>query len=137
MASRKTSVRRSKKRTSRDLASALLGGAAGAAIGGAGTYLAISSFRDGKGRLFVLPPHHLPGLKVPRGGSCCANCVYVYHEGRQPHCWEPGFIAWNGGTKLPVKDARDYCTDWWERDPKVPLGVALEEDARTPVKRGR
>ena len=24
----------------------------------------------------VLPPNHKAGLKVPKGGSCCANCKW-------------------------------------------------------------
>ena len=122
MKSKKASVRRAKRRTSRDVASALLGGAVGAAAGA----LAVSTFRDGKGRVFILPPNHRPGMPVPRGGSQCANCMFVYYPEKggggstgtkNPHCWEPGFVAWNGGTKIPTKDARDYCSDWWEAAP--------------------
>ena len=29
----------------------------------------------GEGEM-VLPPSHRAGLRVPKGGSCCANCEY-------------------------------------------------------------
>lgn len=108
----KRPVRRSKPRAARrDLASLAVGAVAGGALVGAGAALA---HRDAKRRLFVLPPSHLPGLRVPRGGSSCANCRYLkLDQNDEPHCWEPHFVAWNGGTRLPVDDARDYRSDWW------------------------
>lgn len=102
-----------RKRSQRDLASLAVGGLVGVAGAAAGAYGASLTHRDSKGRLFVLPPYHEPGMRVPHGGTSCANCKYVYYDRDKPHCSEPGFILWNGGTRIPVDDARDYCSDWW------------------------
>ena len=115
------------KTARRDLASLAVGAVAGGALVGAGAALA---HRDVKGRFFVLPPHHVPGMHVPRGGSSCANCTYVRERDDGPHCVEPGFVLWNRGTRLPVDDARDYCSDWWE-----PTAEARARIERTPGRR--
>lgn len=36
---------------------------------------------------FPLPP---PGMRVPQGGSCCANCVFISENGR--NCLSPNYI---------------------------------------------
>ena len=102
-------MKRSKRKTSRDLTSFVAGTAVGGVAGAV-----ISNTYKSKDGLFILPPYHVPACRVPHGGSSCANCKYVYHdEDDKPHCKEPGFILWNGGTRIPVDDARDYCSDWW------------------------
>lgn len=59
-----------------------------------------------------LPRGHSPGLRVPRGGSCCANCQFG--DAARNECREPNFIAWNGGdARLPAR-ADEYCSDWWQ-----------------------
>lgn len=101
-------------RARRDLASLALGGLAGAALGaiGTSTYVGLRRSKEGP---FVLPAYHEPGMRVPRGGTSCANCRYVFYppDGK-PHCAEPHFVAWNKGTRIPVDDAREYCSDWWQ-----------------------
>ena len=68
----------------------------------------------GKGP-FVLPPHHVAGMVVPRGGSSCANCKFARMRDDGPHCDNIYWIEWNGGnSRLPVDDPRRYCSDWWE-----------------------
>lgn len=106
--------RPSRPRRQRDLGSFAVGGLVGAAAAAAGAFVAK---KDARGRTFVLPPYHEPGKEVPRGGASCANCkwVRVREDGSgEVHCAEPGFILWNGGTRVPVDDARDYVSDWWE-----------------------
>lgn len=63
---------------------------------------------------FVLPDDHVAGLRVPKGGSCCANCAFGSEdEDGDPACQNPDWIAWNGGDpKLPAP-ADEYCSDWW------------------------
>ena len=103
-----------KRRARRDLASLAVGAVVGGTLAAAGAAL---SHRDLKGRLFILPPYHEPGMKVPHGGTSCANCKWLDERRDGPHCVEPGFVLWNRGTKIPVADARDYCSDWWEPAP--------------------
>lgn len=101
-----------RRRPQRDLTSLLVGGAAGAV----GTSIVRGYHRTDAGR-FVLPAYHEPGMRVPHGGSSCANCKYfTWDQNSEPHCWEPHFAAWNGGTRLPVDDPNDYCSDWWQPD---------------------
>lgn len=56
------------------------------------------------------PLDHKPGMKVPKGGSMCANCEYF--DGKES-CKNEYFIKWNGTGKLPAP-ADQYCSDWWE-----------------------
>ena len=116
----------------RDPASLLLGGALGAAAGALGTSAYVGLKRSKHGD-FILPPHHDPGLRVPRGGSSCANCKYVYYPASSgarlgpPHCWEPSYVLWNKGTRIPVEDARDYCSDWWAPNAEAQADIARHE----------
>lgn len=122
--------RRPRPRSRRDPASLIAGGIAGAALGTLGTsaYVGLKRTKHGD---FILPPHHNPGMRVPRGGSSCANCTYVYHDASgKPHCWEPGFVLWNKGTRLPVDDARDYCSDWWEPNAEARANIARHQRSR-------
>ena len=57
------------------------------------------------------PPDHEPGLKVPKGGSMCANCEYHNPDGNI--CKNEYFIRWNGSDKIPAP-ADQYCSDWYE-----------------------
>jgi len=57
------------------------------------------------------PPNHRPGMKVPRGGSMCANCKYLGDDSAS--CTEPNFVEWNGSARLPAP-ADEYCSDWYE-----------------------
>lgn len=60
---------------------------------------------------FVLPKDHSPGLRVPKGGSCCANCEYLLPSGKE--CGNEHFQEWHGSKRLPAP-ADEYCSDWWE-----------------------
>lgn len=55
----------------------------------------------------VLPANHQLGMRVPKGGSMCANCEYLADP---THCGNEGFIKWNGGAKLPHA-SDEYCCD--------------------------
>lgn len=62
------------------------------------------------------PKDHKPGLIVPKGGSCCANCHYLsIAKDGSPHCGQANFIIWNGSTRIPVDDPEEYCSDWYEQ----------------------
>lgn len=64
------------------------------------------------GDTFELPPNHLAGMRVPKGGSSCASCIWLSEDGA--HCRNKYFIKWNGGDpKLPYP-AEEYCSDWYE-----------------------
>lgn len=72
----------------------------------------------GKGE-FQLPDNHTAGVKVPKGGSCCANCKYGEMKDDGPHCNNKYWVEWNGGnSRLPVDDPETYCSDWWEQSSK-------------------
>lgn len=58
------------------------------------------------------PPDHQPGMRVPEGGSCCANCEYL-KDAEQGLCGNPYFVQWNGSDKIPAP-VEEYCSDWYE-----------------------
>jgi hypothetical protein len=69
------------------------------------------------------PEDHAIGMKVPKGGSSCAKCVYVSDD--QTQCGEPHFQEWNGSKDLPEK-ADEYCCDFFKsqrsaRSETIPL----------------
>lgn len=55
----------------------------------------------------ALPEDHQLGMKVPKGGSMCANCKFLASP---TTCGNEGFVKWNGGPKLPFP-ADEYCCD--------------------------
>ncbi len=55
----------------------------------------------------ALPPNHKLGMRVPQGGSMCANCRFLTSP---TTCGNAGFVKWNGGPKLPAP-ANQYCCD--------------------------
>lgn len=78
-------------------------------------------------RNFVLPAGHKPGMRVPKGGSSCANCRFASVQPDGPYCTEKNFIKWNGGTgRLPVNDASTYCSDWWEPNSEAEKQIKRE-----------
>ena len=60
---------------------------------------------------YILPPDHTQGLKVPKGGSCCANCEYWDSE--KESCKNTYYQKWAGTDKIP-NPPDEYCSDWWE-----------------------
>jgi len=64
------------------------------------------------GKEFRLPDSHRAGMKVPKGGSSCANCKFL-KDAEKRLCGSPEFVAWNGSSEIPGQiDA--YCSDWFE-----------------------
>jgi hypothetical protein len=61
--------------------------------------------------LMVLPDNHSAGLKVPKGGSCCANCKWWSKE--EQVCNSKYYQEWAGTNTIPYA-ADEYCTNWWE-----------------------
>ena len=55
------------------------------------------------------PKDHKPGMRVTKGGSCCANCEYVNGQ----ECTNEYFIKWNRSNKIPAP-TDEYCSDFWE-----------------------
>jgi hypothetical protein len=71
-------------------------------------------FGGGRGP-FILPDTHVAGMRVPKGGSSCANCRFARKLKDGPHCMNTYWITWNGGqSRLPVDDPSTYCSDWYE-----------------------
>jgi hypothetical protein len=59
-----------------------------------------------------LPPDHKAGMKVPKGGSMCANCRYL-KDAEKRICSNEYFIKWNGSEVIPG-EVNAYCSDWYE-----------------------
>jgi hypothetical protein len=57
------------------------------------------------------PEDHVPALRVPVGGSCCANCRFVSED--KKCCSNHYFRRWHGSDELPWPADR-FCSDWWE-----------------------
>lgn len=75
------------------------------------TRLRLVNEYGGKGPL-TFPADHVPAIRVPKGGSCCANCMFVDAENHE--CTEPHYIAWNGSPKLPPLPLDEICSDWYD-----------------------
>jgi hypothetical protein len=66
----------------------------------------------------VLPPDHQLGMKIPKGGSMCANCEYLQGDSE---CGNEGFQQWNGSPQLP-DPPDEYCCDLYEPGEDKPSG---------------
>jgi hypothetical protein len=65
-------------------------------------------------------------MRVPQGGSMCANCRYV----RGQTCTNKYFIEYYGTNKIPAP-IDEYCSDWFEpRKSPNPLGDAVAKVVR-------
>jgi len=67
------------------------------------------------GGKYELPSDHLAGIRVPKGGACCANCNYwnVGAPGEKGHCANKQYQQWAGTSEIPAPPD-EYCSDWWE-----------------------
>ena len=61
---------------------------------------------------YNLPENHKAGMKVPKGGACCANCKW-WVSGEKSHCSNKYYEEWAGTDQIPYSPDQ-YCTDWWE-----------------------
>jgi hypothetical protein len=62
---------------------------------------------------YYLPLSHEPAMRVPRGGSMCANCSeYVPRGGKFGSCVAPEFFEYYGTRLIPVP-ANEFCSDWY------------------------
>lgn len=69
---------------------------------------------------YALPKDHKAGLRVPKGGSCCANCEYWVKKDKaeEYHCANTYYQKWAGTDSIPYAPD-EYCTDWWEPKKEV------------------
>jgi hypothetical protein len=63
------------------------------------------------------PFNHQAGMKVPIGGSMCANCRFLSDD--QKHCTNEFFVRWEGENKPAGSDVipapiDQFCSDWFE-----------------------
>lgn len=66
---------------------------------------------DYGGKTFELPTNHRAGIKVPKGGSSCSNCIFW--DSNESKCTNKYYIKWNGDGSIPYP-ADEYCSDWYE-----------------------
>jgi hypothetical protein len=69
------------------------------------------------------PSTHVPGMRVPKGGSSCASCEYLAVDKKS--CKNVYFIKWNGSALIPAP-IDQYCSDWYEPEEKI-KDVKFEE----------
>lgn len=67
--------------------------------------------KEAKKGPITFPPDHVPGLRVPKGGSSCATCKFLGKDKKT--CTQKNFIKWNGSNLIPAP-IDEYCTDWYE-----------------------
>ena len=85
---------------------------------------------SGPGKL-ILPKSHRAGLKVPKGGSCCANCKY-WNSGKEV-CTNEYYIKWAQTNTIPYAP-NEYCTDFWEHVVPTPkLSTDDTEGNKAPI----
>jgi hypothetical protein len=56
------------------------------------------------------PKNHKPGMRVPEGGSMCANCEYWEKDDNL--CNNKYWKSWAETDKVPYP-GDEYCCDWW------------------------
>lgn len=61
---------------------------------------------------FTVPDDHVPAIPVPKGGSCCKNCIFV--DAARHECKNEHYILWNGSPKLPPLPLDEICSDWYD-----------------------
>jgi hypothetical protein len=81
-----------------------------AGIKGARTRWAVM-YKSASSKKAEYPPDHKAGMRVPKGGSMCANCEYLGKDKKT--CTEEHFIKWNGSNIIPAP-IDEYCSDWYE-----------------------
>lgn len=52
-----------------------------------------------------------PGIRVPKGGSNCAKCMYLGDDKKT--CTNAGFIRWHGSNVIPAP-IEEYCSNWFD-----------------------
>lgn len=63
---------------------------------------------------FHLPTSHRPALKVPKGGSCCKNCVFYDEKGgKHGTCGSDDYRLYYGTNEIP-EPPDEFCSDWWD-----------------------
>lgn len=63
---------------------------------------------------FQVPADHEPAMRVPKGGSSCANCrFYSQRGGQHGTCHEPNYARYYGTKEIPYP-ADEFCSDWYE-----------------------
>jgi hypothetical protein len=62
-------------------------------------------------RKAMYPKDHIPGMRVPKGGSSCSKCEYLADN--QTECKNKYFKRWHGSATIPGK-IDEYCSDWFE-----------------------
>jgi hypothetical protein len=78
---------------------------------------------------YSLPSEHKAGIKVPKGGACCANCKYW--DNSESACENKHFYKWAETDQIPVAPD-EYCSDWWE--PMNLQEASLSNDANKSEK---
>ena len=63
---------------------------------------------------FTLPANHKAGMRVPSGGSSCANCHFLGPDAAS--CENTHWVAWHGGDACLPAPAHEYCCDWYQPD---------------------
>lgn len=73
----------------------------------------------GKDGAFALPSGHKLGVRVPTGGSMCANCYWLAGEeacrNREFQSWRRTLGVREGTESVLPFPANQYCCDLWER----------------------
>jgi len=59
---------------------------------------------------YILPASHQAGMKIPKGGSMCANCEYWAKRGNK--CNNKYWKTWAETEQIPYPGDEYYC-DWW------------------------
>lgn len=60
----------------------------------------------------LFPADHVPGIKVPKGGSSCESCEYL-KDAKKRLCGNQYFIGWNKSDVIP-EPIDEYCSDWFD-----------------------
>ncbi len=71
----------------------------------------IESLPRGHKGPITYPKDHVPGMRVPKGGSSCASCEYLRADKKT--CGNEYFVKWNKSNVIPGP-IDSYCSDFYE-----------------------
>lgn len=72
---------------------------------------AVESLPRGHHGPITYPKDHVPAIRVPKNGSCCAKCEYLQADKKT--CGNKYFVKWHGSNVIPAP-IDEYCSDWFE-----------------------
>ncbi len=73
---------------------------------------AVDSLPRGHKGPITFPKDHVPGMRVPKGGSSCSSCKYLGADRKS--CDNRFYQKWNNNNAALGAEPDSFCSDWYE-----------------------